>query len=65
MTPEINDNCSIQNSNIDGHQTVPQEQNKLLSGTKVDSTTSRVTSTSNPELVVTVKILHPSMLLVD
>lgn len=38
--------------------------NRLV-GVKVDSTTARVTSPSNPKVHVTVKVFHPSMLLAD
>ncbi len=38
--------------------------NKLIA-VKVDSTTARVTSPSNPKVHATVKVFHPSMLLAD
>lgn len=38
--------------------------NRLV-GVKVDATTARVTSPSNPKVHATVKVFHPSMLLAD
>jgi len=45
--------------------TVSSSSVNRLVGTKVDATTAKVTSPSDPSVHVTVKVFHPSMLLAD
>jgi len=51
---------------IESPSSITDESGNRLVGVKVDSTTARVISPSNPQKVhATVKVFHPSMLLAD
>lgn len=53
-------------SKKNGNSVLIEGENKNnLVGTKIDSFTVRVTSKSDPNVKTTVKVFHPSMLLVD
>ncbi|MBW1745038.1 MAG: hypothetical protein JRJ25_01430 [Deltaproteobacteria bacterium] len=55
---------SVQNEVSTVSSYVKTSVNRLV-GTKVDATTAKVTSPSDPSVHVTVKVFHPSMLLAD
>jgi len=62
MSKDNNTCCPTSDRNVGKQQTAYREK-VSLSGVKIDSTTAKVTSSTNPGLHVTVKVLHPSMLL--
>lgn len=65
MAKDNNTCCPTSDRNVGKHQTANPEQKLSISGIRIDSTTAQVTSSTNPGLHVTVKVLHPSMLLAE